>query len=68
MKSNKRPVYFVPQKGHIGIMYFTFDGHKLFNLFHDYPYALTPGEKEIFDKEFPKWAEFFKDRKVGDMK
>lgn len=66
MRSNKRPVYFVDQPDRIGMLYFTFDGKKLYNLFQDYPYALKPSEKEIFDKEFPKWAEFFKDRKIGD--
>jgi hypothetical protein len=63
MYDNKRPVYFVFQPDRVGEMVFTFNGEKLYNLFKDYPYALTPGEKEIFDKEFPYWAEFFKDRK-----
>jgi len=35
---------------------------KIFNLFADYPYNLTPEEKEIFDKENPYWKEFFKER------
>ncbi len=46
----------------IGEYIFSFDGKKLYNLFQDYPQALTPEEKEIFDKENPYWVEFFKDR------
>ena len=35
---------------------------KAFNMFRDYPWKLTKEQKEIFDKENPYWAEFFKDR------
>ena len=35
----------------------------IFNMFHDYPYKLTKEQKQIFDKENPEWADFFKDRK-----
>ena len=31
-------------------------------MFADYPKALTPEQKQIFDKENPEWADFFKDR------
>ena len=41
---------------------FTFDKKKIYNLFSDYPWKLTPKEKIIFDKENPYWKEFFKDR------
>ena len=41
---------------------FSFDKKNIYNLFRDYPYKLTPEEKEIFDKENPYWANFFKDR------
>lgn len=41
---------------------FTFDGVKVYNLFRDYPWALTKEEKEIFDRENPYWADFFRDR------
>lgn len=46
----------------IGILEFSFDKVKVFNLFHDYPYELTDEQKTIFDKENPYWAEFFADR------
>ena len=41
---------------------FTFDKKKHFNLFADYPHNLTAEQKQIFDKENPYWADFFKDR------
>ncbi|MCM1524705.1 MAG: hypothetical protein NC120_09640 [Ruminococcus sp.] len=46
-----------------GLFLFSFDKVKIYNLFSDYPYKLTQEEKEIFDKENPYWADFFKDRK-----
>lgn len=42
---------------------FSFDKKKCFNLFADYPHNLTDEEIEIFDKENPFWADFFKHRK-----
>ena len=41
---------------------FSFDKKKVFNMFADYPHALTAEQKAIFDKENPYWAEFFSDR------
>lgn len=46
----------------IGEFVFSFDKVHEFNLFQDYPYKLTAGQKAIFDKEQPYWADFFKDR------
>ena len=46
-----------------GLMLFTFDKKKFYNLFEDYPQNMTSEEVEIFDKENPYWAEFFSDRK-----
>lgn len=47
----------------VGDFLFSFDKKKIYNLFADYPHNMTPEEVEIFDKENPYWAEFFKDRK-----
>ena len=47
----------------IGVWIFSFDKTTEFNMFHDYPYKLTKEQKQIFDKENPEWADFFKDRK-----
>ncbi len=47
----------------VGEMLFTFDGKKIFNLFRDYPYALTPEQKKLFDEANPFWAHYFRDRK-----
>lgn len=45
-----------------GVWLFSFNKKKIYNMFSDYPWKLTPKEKEIFDKENPYWKEFFKDR------
>lgn len=47
----------------LGVHEFSFDKHKIYNLFRDYPYNLTKEEKELFDKENPYWANFFRNRK-----
>lgn len=46
----------------VGEFVFSFDKKKEFNLFRDYPHALTPEQKKIFDEANPYWKEFFKDR------
>lgn len=48
-----------------GVWLFSFDKHTVYNMFQDYPWKLTEEQKEIFDRENPFWAEFFKDRKGG---
>lgn len=48
-----------------GVWEFTFDRKTIFNMFADYPNKLTPEQKEIFDRENPYWANFFKDRNGG---
>jgi hypothetical protein len=47
----------------VGEFLFSFDKKKIYNMFQDYPHAMTPEEVEIFDKENPFWKEFFADRK-----
>ena len=47
----------------IGVWEFSFDKKKIYNMFRDYPWKLSKEEKEIFDRENPYWANFFKDRK-----
>lgn len=46
-----------------GVWEFSFDKQTIFNLFRDYPYKLTKKQKQIFDRENPFWADFFKGRK-----
>ena len=56
-------IWWVKTTDTIGEWLFTFDKTTVFNMFRDYPDKLTKKQKEIFDKENPEWAEFFKDRK-----
>ena len=46
----------------IGEHIFSFDKKKTYNLFADFPDKLSKEEVEIFVKEEPYWANFFKDR------
>lgn len=48
-----------------GLMLFSFDKIKIYNLYKDYPRNLSPEEKEIFDKENPYWADYFR---IGSKK
>lgn len=58
----KDKVWWATDTDRYGQFIFSFDKKKKFNLFADYPHALTKEQKEIFDKENPYWVEFFKDR------
>lgn len=55
-------IWWVDNYDRVGEWLFSFDKKKVFNMFSDYPYKLTPEQKDIFDKENPFWKEFFKDR------
>ena len=57
-KSDK--VYWVDNIDSVGKHLFSFDKQTVFNLFADYPHNLTNEQREIFDKENPYWADFFK--------
>ena len=46
----------------IGVWLFSFDRQTVYNLFEDYPWKLTPEQKQIFDQENPYWANFFANR------
>lgn len=56
-------IWWVNVTDRIGEYLFSFDKKKIYNMFSDYPWKLTKKEKEIFDRENPYWANFFKDRK-----
>ena len=58
-------IHWIPSGNAIGCpgqYLFTFDKKKVYNLFKDYLWKLTPEEKEVFDRENQYWADFFKDR------
>lgn len=56
-------VWWVERIDSVGEFLFSFDRKKIYNLFADYPHNLTEDEIEIFDKENPYWADFFRYRK-----
>ena len=56
-------IWWVDDTELIGAWLFSFYKVKGFNMFEDYPWELTEGQREIFDRENPQWAEFFKDRR-----
>jgi hypothetical protein len=56
-------IYWVYNLDSVGEHLFTFDKKVIFNLFADYPHKLSKEQKQIFDKENPFWADFFKYRK-----
>ena len=62
-KNKDDKVWWVNNVTTFGEMLFSFDKKKVYNLFQDYPWKLTEKEQEIFDKENPYWANFFKNRK-----
>jgi len=65
-KNNETDViWWVDNPDEIGVWLFSFDQKTVFNMFADYPDKLTPEQIEIFDRENPYWAAFFKDRKEG---
>lgn len=45
-----------------GEFIFSFDKKTEFNMYQDYPWKLTPEQKEIFDAENPFWADYFEER------
>lgn len=55
-------IWWVENLDEKGLFLFSFDKDKVFNLFEDYPHALSKEQKRIFDEENPYWKEFFKDR------
>ena len=61
-KETDKTYWLEPIDKAVGEHFFSFDLEKVYNLFFDYPWALSKEEKEIFDKENPHWKEFFEDR------
>lgn len=62
-KENKNDIiWWVDNYDTKGEYLFSFDKKQVFNLFADYPFKLTKEQKNLFDKENPYWANFFKDR------
>lgn len=55
-------IWWVDNPNVVGVWEFSFDKETVFNLFEDYPWKLTPEQKEIFDRENPYWKDFFSDR------
>lgn len=65
-ESEHSRVWWTAKLDTIGELNISFDKKKIYNLFADYPYNMTPEEIEIFDEDEPYWANFFKWRKSED--
>ena len=52
-------ILWVDTTDRVGEFMFTFDKARIFHLFRDYPYKLTPEQKRIFDNENPYWRDYF---------
>lgn len=61
-------VWQVSTPGKEGPIEFSFDKKTVFNLFLDYPNALTPEQKKIFDEENPELARLVSDREYNPPK
>lgn len=59
----KSRVFWIDHIDVIGEFLFSFDRKKVYNLFSDYPQALSPDEKDLFDHDQPYWANFFLPKK-----
>ena len=57
-------IWWVDTTDRDGIWEFSFDKKKVYNMFADFPQKLTKEEVQIFIKEQPYWADFFRDRLV----
>ena len=55
-------IWWIDNLDRCGDYYFSFDKKTIYDLLTDYPYKLTPEQKEIFDKENPYWADYYKNR------
>ena len=64
--NNELKFSWLPKSDKVGERLFTFDGKHIFNLFRDYPHALTPEQKRVFDEANQFWADFFKDGKYNN--
>lgn len=62
-KNPEDKIWWVEVTDQVGYCPFSFDKKKIYSLFADYPHNMTAEEVEIFDKENPFWANFFKWRK-----
>lgn len=62
-KNENDTIWWVDNPDSVGENLVSFDKKKIYNLFKDYPYNFSDEEKELFDKENPYWADYFKDRK-----
>lgn len=61
-ENNADQIWWVDNMGRVGLHHFSFDKKKIYNLFTDYPYAMTKEEIAVFNRENPFWSEFFQNR------
>jgi hypothetical protein len=61
-KEETDQIWWLDNREQEGIFAFSFDRIEIFYMYQDYPWKLTKEQKEIFDRENPFWAEYFKER------
>ena len=61
-KKSKDRIWWEDVSDTVGLLIFSFDKEKEYNMFSDYPHKLSEEEKNIFEEENPYWAEFFSNR------
>lgn len=63
-ESKNYKIWQVNEKDAIGTLLITFDKHKVYNLWTDYPSKFKQNEIKIIKEEMPYWYDFFSDRIV----
>ena len=61
-KKDSDKIWWVKFLDEVGTIACSFDMEKIYYLYQDYPSKFTPEEKNLFDKEFPFWADFLKEQ------
>ena len=62
-KGKNDKIWWLDPGDEYGVFVFSFDKKTQYDLFEDYPNKLSEKQLEVFNKENPFWASFFKKEK-----